>query len=390
MTRHLGGTVAVVLLAGIGVALVSAAPAPITTVDVIKDRASFIPHRKYEPMKGKVVGLLVSDVAAKMGHEGRSGPQDAMGFSVNGNSYRWVYVPVEKNPLITRLNVHVGEKGDRIKVYPQLSMANAQTVQQWKIDVPYALVEVEVNDGDGAPAEEGFVATNMTRLDGTPAYPFKITEVLADIKKRHATWESEQAKKIDAAMSDAANKVLKQGDKVTGPREKSELFYITWLPDRERLRIHFRTTLTDGAYKYGGGAEIDDPRLPPIRPIKPLGPALPVKPGALVKPLPIKPAIRVKPAVQPQPAVPAQKGGLAAFPPPPPRDFPKVRYGTQFGIEYGIAYEVTKNGKIDRTLILPIESFSKELPPPPAIGPRGGPRGVDPVPPLPKPAVKKD
>src|SRR5262249_24086184 len=67
--------------------------------DEFKDRAAFIPVRKYQPTKGKVVGVLVSNVQGFMANEGRGGPPDAMGFSTAGLSYRWIYVPVDANPL---------------------------------------------------------------------------------------------------------------------------------------------------------------------------------------------------------------------------------------------------------------------------------------------------
>src|SRR5262249_53574994 len=119
------------------------APAPGTTNETVKDRATFVPQNKYKSLPGKAVGILVSDVRAMMAHDGRGGPPDAMGFSVNGNSYRWVYVPVTQNVLINNLQVKVGEKGEGTRVYPTLSMASPTTVKQWNITVPYALVEVE-------------------------------------------------------------------------------------------------------------------------------------------------------------------------------------------------------------------------------------------------------
>ena len=345
-TRRIALTVATVLCAA---TLLTAAPAPETTTDVLKDRTGFIPHRKYQSLPGKTIGVLVSDVAAMMGQEGRGGPPDAYGFSRDGQSYRWLYVPVEQNELITNLQVHVGEKGEKTKVYPKLSMANPIQVKRWNIDVPYSLVEIEVNDQLGAPAEEGFVATSMKRLDGTTEYSLKLTEVILEVRKKHQRLMEDQQKAIASAMADAEKEYLKD-KKVTGPRETKELFYLTWMPETERLRIHFRTTITDGAYQMGGGG---------VRP-RPV-------------PLPLPP---VKKDVPPQ--------GLAFFPPPPPRDFPAFRFGTTIGIEMGYGFEVTKSGKIDRILTLPIKSFSQEIPPPPAIRfPRGGVRELPPAPPAP-------
>src|SRR5438093_322739 len=72
--------------------------------DTLTDRANFIPRRKQQPLAGKVVGVLVSDPQPVLSTEGRSGPKDQLCFARGGCSYRWVYVQVEKNPLIGRLN----------------------------------------------------------------------------------------------------------------------------------------------------------------------------------------------------------------------------------------------------------------------------------------------
>ena len=342
------------VLAG-AVSLVLAAPAPVATVGVVKDRENFIPTRKYAPMPGKVTALLVSDVAAKMSHEGRGGPPDAMGLSLDGGSYRWIYVPVENraDAIIFGLNVKAGEKGELTQHYPLLNMANARSVKKWDIGVPYALVEVEVNGGQGAPADESFAATKMTRLDGTKAYPFNVTETVAELKKRYAEWKKEQQTKLDDAMLDAQKKAI-QDRKPTGPRETQELVYLTWMARENRLCVRFRTTLTDGEYKYTQGG-----RLPRDR--------FPLPPNKLPAPGGQQPQAR------------------AAFP-PPPLERPSVRYGTSFGIEYGMEYQVTPTGKVDRILTLSADPFKKELPPPPGGRFDRGP--VDRLPPMKLPPIR--
>src|SRR6185436_12909452 len=110
--------------------------------------------------------------------------------------------------------------------------------------------------------------------------------------------------------------------KATGPRETADLMFVTWLEDKERLRVHFRTKVSDGKYNFvGGGARPDFPLpLPPI------------KDGA------IRGGLRQLPP-------PPIKDGLRQ-PPPPPREEFKVRVGTMFGVEFGAAYEVAKDGKL--------------------------------------------
>jgi hypothetical protein len=333
--------VALGLLAGAaGVAL--AAPAPPDTDEKVKDRAAFLPQRKYQPLPGKVVGVVVSDVAKVMAFDGRGGPPDAKAFSRDGQSYRWVYVPAADKAIITNLTVPIGEKGDRNATYARLNMANAETLKPFGVTRPYALAEVEVNDGQGSPAIEGFVATNVKVLDGSKEYPLVVADVVEKCRKKYKGYLEDQKKGIDEAMGEAAKKALKDA-KPTGPRETNELMYVTWMLEKDRLRVVFRTTITDGAYQTGGGAQ-------PVPPGRPLPPA---PRGVLMFPPP---------------------------PPPPPR-FEGVRWGTQFGVEFGRAYEFDKRGESVRTLTLPIESFQKELPPPPAIGPGR----AFPLPPAPKP-----
>jgi hypothetical protein len=259
-------------------------------------------------------------------------------FANGGGSYRWVYVP-SIDGTMKNLRVPVGVEGN-MQVFPSLDMANPKSVAQWGIKQPYNLVEVQVNNGQGSPPGDSFVATNMKVLDGTKDYPIQTSAVIRDLQKRYAAYQKEQGKKIDAAMKEASGKYLK-GRKPTGPREKSDLMFLSWLPESKTLEAHFRTKVSDGAYTWVEGGGIRKFPLPP--PLKDGG-----KGGA-------------------------GGPGLALFPPPPPPRF-KVKIGTSFGVEFGVAYEVPLVGglKAVKTQVLPLESFVQELPPPPRVGPRGG------------------
>jgi hypothetical protein len=320
--------VAALLLAGAW-----AMAADVEPDDIVKNRKAYIPFRKHDPFKGKVVALLVDDVKGYMSFDGRGGPADAMGLSVNNNSYRWIYVPTPEaaTPLISGLTVEVGEKaGGKRKMYPKLGMANPTLVKKWDINVPYSLVEVEVNDGEGSPGGESFVATKMKRLDGSKAYPLDVTKTVKMLRERYATDSKGIAKRAEAAMAAEGKKVLKDR-KVTGPRETATLEYMTWLTDRDTLRMAFRTKVTDGSYTYIEGGRGPFPLPPP------------------------------------------PKGGLRRPPPPPPRF--KIKTGVTFGVEYGYAYEVDKDGKVTKRQELKPEAFSQELPVPggrPRL-PGGGP-----------------
>jgi hypothetical protein len=340
-----GSTLGLAVIVSIGAAVAQAQ-------ETIKDRKSYIPSRKHVALKGKEIGILLTDGQPVLSTEGRSGPADQLVFSNSGNSYRWVYVPTQDNPQIMNLQVPVGDKGEKV-VYAALNMANPRSVLPWAVTVPYALVEVEINGGRGTPVNDSFVGTSIRVLDGSKEFPLKVVAVVKQVKERYADYVAKQQKTIDQAMKDAAAKSL-NGKAPTGPREKKELMYLTWLPDTNTLRAHFKTTISDGAYTIVNNGPIF-PRDPP--PLK-----LPPKGGAKIPPADDPAAARV---VRPK--------GFT------------VKTGTTFGIEFGQAFIVNKKGEVVGTEELPIESFTQQLNAP--ILPPGGPRPL-PLPPPPPLPVK--
>ena len=304
--------------------------------ETIKDRKNYIPSRKHVAIPGTAIGILLADGQAILSTEGRSGPADQLVFSTGGNSYRWVYVPTQDRPLITNLQVPVGDKGEKT-VYAALNMANPQSVLPWTIKTPYTLVEVEVNNGRGSPAGDSFVGTNFKVLDGTADYPLKVADVVKQVKDQYAEHVAKQKETIEKAITDAGEKAL-AGQKPTGPRERKELMYLTWLPESSTMRVHFGRRSAMGRINCWWRQS--------------KGPA----------------------AV----AVAWEKSARLGR-----RQWPNigpVKVGTTFGIEFGLAYTVNKKGEIVDARELPMESFTQQLNPPPAIGPRPGPLPV-PVPP---------
>jgi len=349
------------IAAGVGLVILGASIGLADGPAEIKDRKGFIPYRNHQVLKGTAIGILLTDGQPVLGNEGRSGPSDQLVFATGGGSYRWVYVPTG-NGTIRNLQVPVGDQGNT-QTFPSLDMANPKSVGGWGIKQPYSLVEVQVNNGQGSPAGDSFVATNMKVLDGTKEYPINTTEVVQALKKRYAEYVKEKGKAIDAAMTEAAGKYLK-GRKATGPREQNELMFLTWLPETKTLQAHFRTKVTDGAYTWVEGGGIRPFPLPP-RKKDPNNPFLDGDIGFF------PPAMAL-----------IIRSPLAAFPPPPPRKF-KIKTGTTFGVEFGMAYEMPVAGgwKAVQTQVLPFESFVQELPPPPRFVP-GGKVPMPPSPPL--------
>lgn len=319
---------------------------------VIKDQASFLPYRKHAALPATVIGVFASETAPVLLNEGRSSAPDVFCFCADGNSYRWVYVPSD-NPEITNLQVPVPGPG-KVRIYPFLSMARPSTVKHWGVTEPFSLVEVEVNNRDGSPGNDSFVATHVKVIEGTKQYPLKVAEVITRVRKDYSDYCRQQAKEIDRAMTAAQEKALRN-QKPTGPREKKDLMFVTWMQGSKELHVRFRTKISDGNFTEveGGGVDIE-------------------------RPLPLPPPPAKNPVPQPKavPALPAVPGAVAVFPPPPPPRF-KVKVGTAFGIEFGRAYVINKEGHVIRTERLDFESFQNTLQPPPGVGP--------PVHPLPLP-----
>ncbi|MSQ95165.1 MAG: hypothetical protein EXR98_11505 [Gemmataceae bacterium] len=324
--------------------------------ETIKDRKAFIPSRKQAAVGGKAIGILLTDGQPVLSTEGRSGPADQLVFSSGGNSYRWIYVPTQDNPQITNLQVPVGDKGEKA-VYAALNLANPRAVLPWAVTQSYALVELEVNGGRGSPAGDSFVATEIKVIENSKDFPLKVADVVKQVKARYEEYLVKQKNAIDKAMKDGLEKSL-GGKPATGPRERKDLMYLTWLPESSTLRVHFRTTISDGAYTV---VNVGDPRLPPRKlPLAPKGKVLPRDPGSVVFIVPEEFVLRAA----------------------PPKNF-ATKVGTTFGIEFGQAYIVNKKGEVTGTETLPIDSFTQQLNAPVGIG---GPRPL----PLPVPPVREE
>ena len=345
-------------LAALALIAAAAAAAPVpkgVPDDPATDPATFLPTRTYHPRPGKAVGVLVADAVKVMGRDGRSSQADAIAFSAGGGSYNWLYVPVEAGEQITNLTLKVGEKGAEAVTFPRLSMASPKTTAGWGLKGAFALAEVTVNDGKGAPAGEAFVASAATLLDGSRAYPLVAADVVAAARGEYAAHVKGVAKELDEAMGKSRRAAV--GDeKPSGKAADDELVHVAWLPDSEQLAVTFLTKRTDGVWqKGGGGANPDDLRDPPALPVLP--------PPGEKKDDPAPAAAKRRP------------------PPPAPAE---VTWGTGFGVEFGRTYQYGKTGRLERTVTLSPVAFKQVIPPPPAVGGGGRePFALPPAPPKP-------
>jgi hypothetical protein len=301
--------VTLALSAALGTLPLGAAPGE----DRKKQEAVF-PTRDFAALPGKVVGVLASNGSAVLAQEGRKGPADALCLGSGEGSYRWLYVPVLKKPIIGALNVRVGPKGETTRRFDSLNLANPQTVQKWGVTQPYTLVEVEVNGGQGAPPGENFVATGMRVVEDSKEYPFKVTAVVNRVRAAYAAALKDHEPAITQALAEA-RKDVPPGRKPSGVRERTELVFVTWLPEQQRLRLVLQTRTSETA-----------------------------------------------PGPAPTPAADSED--------------PARRPATVFGAEWGMTFEVSRLDKTEVARELPLRKFHDEvlLPAPPPAGARPAPK----------------
>ena len=214
--------------------------------------AQSTPH--FDPLPGRAVGLFIRDPRAIMATEGRTGPEGAIAFARGTKSYYWVYATTPKDPEADDLEFPIGTE-KRAELFRSVRMATAKEVEKrWKLADAIHLVEVEVNGGKGTPAFERFIATAVKDVGGTEGYPLRPVVALKDAQKRYAEHLTAQRPAIQEGMARAL-RILKRTTKPTGPREESQTLHLTWLPDRERLRIEIRTQVSDGFYQTSKGAD---------------------------------------------------------------------------------------------------------------------------------------
>ena len=244
---------------------------------VVQDRTTFIPVRQYPAAGARQVMLLVTDGTPMLRLDSRSGPPFCLS---GGASYWWI-----------------------------TGVQDAAPVRAWGVTGKFALLDVEVNDGAGTRAGEFTLrATKVKRLDGTPEYPIRTSEAIADLERRYGEHRRALQPEIEASLEKSRRESV--GDaKATGPRAESTLPYATWLPAEERLRVRFRTTLVDGTFQHAGGSQTRSPE--------------------------------------------------------------DSRYGPEWGVEFGMSYELDKAGALVKRERLAGEPFRRLKPtPPPELHPR--------------------
>lgn len=187
---------------------------------------------KYAPLPGRAVGMLVSDARAALAEEGRAGPADAVLFSRDGASYRWLYLTVGRGERGDPATVEVGVKEGEEQTFENLVLASSEILSRRGIAAQYALVEVEVNAGKGSPSTDRFVATGLRVLDGSPDFPARIDSLVKDTLQDCRTREPPEAKQLFEKLRQETlpgSAPLQRDLKVTP--------HITWLSQERRVDV---------------------------------------------------------------------------------------------------------------------------------------------------------
>jgi hypothetical protein len=208
---------------------------PISAQEEVKNPLR-LPVQAFEPLPGKVIGVLVSGSRPLLASEHRKGPADALTLGTGDGSPYWLYLPDQKKPMIGAMLFAVGEKGEQKQRFNRLSLA---TLKSTGFARPYTLVEIEVNAGLGCPATDAFVATAIHSVEGSQRYPLHVADVVERLEEHFQNWKSTKASTLNATLAEL-RKTLGWSSKEKTTRVEEQLVYVTWLREREILQVQFR------------------------------------------------------------------------------------------------------------------------------------------------------
>lgn len=208
------------------------------------DKLFQLPVQKFEPLPGKVVGVLASNNQTLLANEGRKGPANAVTFGSGAGSQRWIYLPDQKKPMIGAMLFPVGPDGKKLQRFNRLNLATAENLKSAGITERFALVELEVNGGLGSPAAQSLVATSIKSVEGTKQYPLKVAEVIEGLQARFDKWNSGNPHTLEAALARQRKELGWYKGKETR-RNEERIFYVSWLPARKVLQVQILNRLQE-------------------------------------------------------------------------------------------------------------------------------------------------
>lgn len=177
-------------------------------------------------------GMLVSDAEQVLAAEGRHGPPDAVLFSRDRDSYRWVYFPAIPGEISNNESITVRTKGNGEKKFENVVLATKSSLARRGIPDPYALIEFTVNGGFGSAAFDTLVASDLRRLDGTHDFAFVSQLIPSTIS------DCNEAIRKDKALLDAISKLRLSISSVGAwVLQTTVLPFVTWLSETRQIEV---------------------------------------------------------------------------------------------------------------------------------------------------------
>jgi hypothetical protein len=183
--------------------------------------------------------------------------------------------------------------------------ADVENVLEFGVTRSHSLVEVETRERQGSPsAGPSLLVTSMKVVDNSKEFPLRPHKVIAELRAKYEAYLKDLDKEIGSSMERTRQAAGGDAPKARPPQTAS-LLYVTWMEETEKLQVRFftRVQTTDGIQRAG------------------------------------------------------RSNGEA--PPPMVLLF--------WGIDFGMLYEVSKSGTLEKRLKLPIEGWKGPYAPKPLI-----------------------
>lgn len=181
-----------------------------------------------QPLRGTAIGVLNAGIAPTLAEEGRSAPEGALGFAHKSFGYHLLYIAMLTGG--DDLELKVGD-GSSSRQFRGLKLATVEDLSRLGLKELPCLVEIEVNEGLGSPGDGAFFASKIRRLDGTPAFPASVPEILRNLERRFRPGPAPPDGPPAKPAADAA-------PVAAAPQEHTSNF-ITWNSERQHLEVQF-------------------------------------------------------------------------------------------------------------------------------------------------------
>ena len=216
-------------------------------------------HNRADPLPGTAIGLIDGTrTTAPQQVKQRIDANPAV-FTRDGAA-RFLYLIASPTEQGSKQYFYVGQSGP-VQAFPNIVPATQSILRSRDIPGPFALLEVEVNEGKGSPPPplgENFVATSFRVLDRTQQYPLDSSQAIDEAVKRCRTKFA-----MIMAADPAFASVARSAFRASKSKMRKELLDAgaTWVSHSERIRVECNFRLVDDEFKYGRGVLQDEDHM---------------------------------------------------------------------------------------------------------------------------------